>query len=168
MSSRVGFGPRGEVWRSPSNVSVYNFNRKQYFRCGCYCKHSLWSLLAVLAVCILLKYWKSVAGFSLPDPPDDPAIIVADDGKSLTCIANGNPKPTFTWTLPIPDTASVAMFKGATVKMINPLDPARSNDKYTCAASNGVLPDKSKSITIGTAITVVNCKFMVGCCCENA
>jgi len=84
----------------------------------------------------------------------------------LTCIANGNPKPTFTWILP--DSASVATFKGATVEMINPSDPARSNDNYTCVASNGVLPDKKKSMTTGTAVTVVHCKFMFGCYCENA
>jgi len=52
--------------------------------------------------------------------------------------------------------------------MINPSDPARSNDNYTCVASNGVLPDKKKSMTTGTAVTVVHCKFMFGCYCENA
>jgi len=150
-----------------TNVSLCSVDRKQYFRCGCYCKRNIRSLLGVHAVCTLVKYWNSVAGFSLPDPPDDPAIIVADDGKSLTCIANGNPKPTFTWIFPLPDTASVATFKGATVKMINPLEPARSNDNYTCVASNGVLPDKSQSMTIGTAVAV-HCKFMVRCYCENA
>nr|CAB3265324.1 nectin-1 [Phallusia mammillata] len=86
-------------------------------------------------------------------PPEKAVVIVNNDRNGLTCESEGNPPPTITWLMP--PIAPTSTFRGKTVMLISPQDPSRSNDSYTCVASNGISPNQRTTVTTAFAVTYV-------------
>jgi len=84
------------------------------------------------------------------DPPDPPRILVDKEKQHLTCIADGNPSPTYEWTMPKGSTPPKKF--GSTVQMDQPFDPSRQNDTYACTASNSAGRANSVNISVYEAL----------------